>query len=205
MKRFSLKIAVGITTLTAGIVAAGLWGVNPFSLPQNFDVPIPAAIETETAEEYAVYSTILNELFVKDKILFKQLVISNETFTGGIGNSKDMTSEHKLEYKKQHFASVSEEIFADYETKQTHSLKIRPEIRLSVPYTVVNAKEIENPKGNHYNSNIRLSRVGLNRERNKAFVTVNYSCPLCGFGIYLLLEKEKGIWKIKDSFDGCTS
>ena len=206
MRKFSLKIAVGIFAFIIGIFAVGLWFVYPLSLTQTFDISMPAVIETEAREEYAVYSVVINSLILKDKSSLKRLTISNETsFYDNSAYLEDTTFEQRLQDLKKYYQSVGEETLIDYELKNVRPSKIRPDFNLPIEYLLVNEKDTEKSKGRAAALMVRLSKVGFNQERNEAFVYIEYFCPLCGFGSYVHLEKESGLWKIKERFGGWVS
>jgi len=76
MRKITLKIGIGILAFAIGIIATAVWFIAPFSLNQILEVAPLANIENEMTEEYAVYSAVLNDLFVKDKDSVKLLTIS---------------------------------------------------------------------------------------------------------------------------------
>jgi len=206
MRKITLKIGIGILAFAIGIIATAVWFIAPFSLNQILEVAPLANIENEMTEEYAVYSAVLNDLFVKDKDSVKLLTISGQTsFYENVGYLDETTYEQRIQHLKQNYPSVSEETLFDYEAKQTQTFKLYPNFNLPVEYLLVNAKELEKSEGYAAKQMIRLSKVGFNREKNQAFVYVEFFCPLCGGSNHLLLEKENGLWKIKEDFGGWSS
>jgi hypothetical protein len=206
MRKISLKFAVCVIAFIVGVTASAIWFIKPFALNQNLEVAPPLNIETEMSEEYAVYSVVINDLFVKDRNSTNPLSISNQTsFYENVGYLDDTTSEQRVQNMKQYYSSVSDETLLDYETKQTKTFKVYPNFNLPVEYILVDAKEVKKSKGYAAEQMIRLSKVGFNKEKNQAFVYVEYFCGLCGQSNHLLLEKENGLWKIKEDFGGWNS
>lgn len=212
MRRFTLKIAVGLIAFTIGIIFAAGWFLHPIYLNQ-FSERLPQdAVSVEEAEEYAVYSAVITERYVKGDSP-KLLVISNQTsFYGderqraiyGDDYVEKTTSEQRVRQMKQSSPSVSEEILSDYDAKRMQHNKIRHNFNFLVGYTLINEVEPEN--GKKLDRIIRLSKVGFNSEKTQAFVYVEFICfALCGEGNEFLLEKADGVWKIKETFGGWRS
>jgi hypothetical protein len=212
MQRVTLKIAVSLIALTIGIVCAAVWLIHPLSLNQSSEGLPQNTVLVEEAEEYAVYSAVINERYVEGDSA-KSLVILNQTsFYGSeseraiYGNDyvKRTTSEQRIRQMKEFYPSVSEEILSDYDAKRMKPKKVEHNFNLLVEYKLVNEDELENNK--KIDRTIRLSKVGFNSEKTQAFVYVEFICfALCGEGNQLLLEKADGVWKIKQNFGGWRS
>lgn len=206
MKKSLLKSVVGITIFALGIFTVANWLIYPFSLTPNFDVQIPNAIEVEESEKYAVYSAVLKDSFVKNESSPEPLTISNETsFYENADYLKETPFEERIQDFKKYYPSVSEETFVNYESKQVSPSEIRPRFNIPVEYVLVDAKKIKESEGYAAVGMVKLSQVGFNRDKTQAFVYIEYFCPLCGFGNYILLEKENGNWKVKETFGGWVS
>jgi len=212
MQRVTLKIAVSLIAFTIGIVCAGVWFVHPLSLNQSSEGLPQNTVLVEETEEYAVYSAVINERYVKGDSA-KLLVILNQT--SFYGNQRERaiygddyvektTSEQRIRQMKESYPAVSEEILFDYDAKRMKSNKVRHNFNLLVEYKLINEDELENNK--RLDRTIRLSKVGFNSEKTQAFVYVEFICfALCGEGNQLLLEKADGVWKIKQNFGGWRS
>jgi len=220
MRKIKLKILIASLTFIIG-VAVVLSVAYRNSLFQNSSITINSNAESEELEEYAVYSALLNEMFVRDRAKF--LVISDRAmFKDNFGEQK-LSLDEKLQRKKKYYPSVANDTFLDFDTKSTQSSKLKSNFNLSVEYVLINedeltknvlANEAEKEKdkrdGKYFlyekypdaNGLISISKVGFNKEKNQAFVEVELTfCGLCGSGDYVLLEKEQGIWKVKEIFN----
>ncbi len=212
MQRVTLKIAVSLIAFTIGIVCVAVWFIHPLSLNQSSEGLPQNTVLVEETEEYAVYSAVINERYVKGDSA-KLLVILNQTsFYGnqreraiyGDDYVKRTTSEQRIRQMKESYPSVSEEILSDYDAKRMKSNKVGHNFNLLVEYKLINEDELENNK--RLDMTIRLSKVGFNSEKTQAFVYVEFICfALCGEGNQLLLEKADGVWKIKQNFGGWRS
>jgi hypothetical protein len=81
--------------------------------------------------------------------------------------------------------------------KHSKSYKLYPRFNLSINYTLINTEKPEDHDLRR--AIIYLSNVGFDKEKTQAVVYIDYKCGLCGFGMYLILEKENGLWKIKQT------
>lgn len=213
MRRFTLKIASSLLAFTIGIICVAIWFIYPLSLNQSSKFLRPDAVLVEEVEEYAIYSAVINKLYVKGDSA-ELLVISNQTsFYGnqsqtaiyGDNYIKNTTSEQRVRQMKEFYTSVSEETLYDYDAKKMQSSELRHNFDLLVGYTLIDETELE--EGDEkLDRMIRLSKVGFNPERTEAFVYVEFICfALCGEGNQLLLERTDGVWKIKENFGGWRS
>lgn len=212
MGRNTLKIIVGVLAFVIGITATAIWLIYPIS--QNFitEVPPPEILVTEEAEEYAVYSAVIKNLYLKEMKLKEPILISNRTACYGDRESSifgddflnRMTAEQRVSQLKEIFLPVSEEMLFDYDEKQMASKWLRrPKFNLQVEYILVDDINKENYLTDR---SIRFSGVGFNRQRNRAFVFTQFVCSaLCGSSNFILLEKVEGNWKIKEIFEGIRS
>jgi hypothetical protein len=196
MKKTTLKIAISIVAFIIGVSGVAFWFIQPFLLNETVNVSPPENVKTENAEEYAVYSAAINSLFIQDKDFVNLPLISNQTssLTDNAFGLIKPTFEETVLGMKDIYPSVNQEVLSDYVAKQRQSVKLNTNFSLPLEYILTNETEPKNL------SFIRLSRVGFNKERNQAFVCVEYLCPLCGFGEQLLLEKVDENWYIKEKF-----
>lgn len=201
MRRITLKIAVGILAVVVGVIAVTVWFIAPFSLNSTLEIAPIANSESEMTEEYTVYSVVINDLFIKDIQPANFLHILNQTsLYEGVGHPNRKTSEQRIEHLKKSYPTVNEETLFDYEAKQTQTFKLYPRFNLPIEYILINVKELEKRGDSPHYGTIRLSKVGFNKQMSQAFVYVEYLCILCGGGNHFLLEKENGVWIIKEKF-----
>lgn len=182
MKNISLKTCVAIITFTLGIVLVTLW----IKAPNQISVISNIFVVSDETEEYSVYSTVLNELFVNGSE--KLLIISDKA-------SHD-NSPIKL---KPNFNISIEYILID-ETKYEDRILIdetNSEQKSNKPDISEFFKEHPGAGGI-----VRLSRIEFNKEKTEALVEAEFTnCGLCGFGKRISLEKNQGVWKIKKTTD----
>jgi hypothetical protein len=76
MKNTSFKTSVAIITFVIGVVLVTFWVKSE---PQQLTVS-NTVIVTEESEKYAVYSIVLNELFIRNG--YKSLIIFDKTSSG---------------------------------------------------------------------------------------------------------------------------
>jgi len=156
------------------------------------------------SEDYAVYSALLSQKFITDKV--RLVVIEDETLVDKgdtvriAGNFRDLAQR----------LSPMEATLDDYKEKNKTSHRLGREFNLAVPYvffTVEERKEIfkegwdgwkrfyEKYAGSF--GTVSVSAIGFNRERNQALVYVVRACgSLCASGQYVLLVKTDGKWKV---------
>jgi hypothetical protein len=212
MSRNALKIIVGLLAFVIGISATAIWLIYPLSQNSITEVSPPEVLPSEETEEYAVYSAVILNLYLKEKTAKEPLLISDRTtFYGNqvesviIGDAflTEMTAEQRVSRLKAISPSVSEETLFDYDKKQMKSKEFRPKFNLQIEYVLVNENS---KKGYSSERNIRFSSVGFNSQRSEAYVFTQFVCSaLCGSSDFLLLEKVEGNWKIKEIFEGIRS
>ncbi len=211
MIRNKLKIIVGVLAFVIGITVTTIWLIDPLSQNSITEVPPPEVLVIEEAEEYAVYSAVIKNLYLKEMKLREPLLISNRTSSYGERESavfgdnfpNRMTAEQRVSQVKKISPSVSEEMLFDYDEKQMKSKRLRPKFNLQVEYIFVN----ENSREDYLTErSISFSSVGFNKQRNQAYVSTQFVCKvLCGRSDWLVLEKVEGNWVIKEIFEGIRS
>ncbi len=154
---------------------------------------------TDDAESAAVYAAAIEEAF-SDSIMAKSpgyvFVISNMAFADTPAYSKND------KYDSETIASFM---------KLKRPAKLENELMLpwKVPYAIMDEEGLQSANDeDRYNAYrarrfggglIRLSHIGFNRSRTKAFLYIEFAyCPLCEFGEYMLLEKDNEVWKVKE-------
>lgn len=158
-----------------------------------------------TDEDYAVYSTLIKKMIIRNSNPTKAINISDtvpfidEDFII-VDESKTFTIEEQIQEMKEDYALANESTLRDFITKQHPPLKLQSKFDFSFQYNLVNEKRIKDNEGRAFKQVISFPRVGFNEDKTQAFVGINYYCGLCGFGSYVLLEKQNGIWQIKEEF-----
>lgn len=169
---------------------------------------------SEEIEGYAVYSALLEELFVKDDV--RLLAIQKQTISAADSYFIQVIVETPISDMKGYFPSVREDTLLDYRAKNQRPSTLSAELNLPVEYAIIDEVELKDKDGAWIDYHkrytdargvIRLSKVGFNKERTEAFVYVEYTGPfvLGGFGKNILLERNSGVWRVKGQFVGWQS
>jgi len=167
----------------------------------------PAPLETCTADDYAIYSAALNEIFGKQKA--QKLVLIDQTSTGvppGLAATTRFMGKAQPLLKE-----FPKEARDDFDAKnKTHAKIEADKIKTSFEVTLVApdeaAKLVQGRDGwanlrDRYQSHgiTLVSRPGLDSDRTHALLYTGTSCgSLCGGGDLIFLTKEGGQWKVSN-------
>lgn len=189
-----------LCTLVIILLFSGCAGSSPISAPAG---------HSSGAEEYAVYDTVIEQIYIRDQI--EQIVIKDETSLGNFNNEE---LEGIFQRVGSKLTALQKTTFNDFRAKNKQSQRLNELFNLRVNYALI-SKDEENellyqradgwvafykkyPKSQGI---LTTSRVGFNPEMNQALVYVgNQSGPKTGAGYYVLLAKENGTWVIKDRY-----
>lgn len=170
---------VAVLLLAAGQMAA--------SQPGHVDPDGP------DADEYAIYSLLLNQLHPADSYV----VINDHTTVKPFTRTKR---------KFQFAGGLPREIRADFETKNQKRYPLEDQFNLKVKTIFLSQEEIDKlalPEWVEFikkyprHGVIEFSRAGFNARRDRALVyTSNQGGPKSGAGFYVLLSKRNGNWQI---------
>jgi hypothetical protein len=212
MRAIPVKLIISLLTFIVGIFGAAFWAYNTFSSQSSEVAPVmnvepPSMTTSEDDEQYAIYSLLINDLFLTDNKAVTFVNISDRTNSDDeLFYLKKTTHEQRVSSLKKIFPSVNEEILEDFDTKHLlSSPELKPKFNIAVQYDLIDENEINKNEGLASKRVIKFSQVGFNHDKTQAFVDIDYFCPLCGFGKHVLLEKENGKWKIKQEFNGWES
>ena len=162
-------------------------------------------------EEYAVYSALISQKFVREKT--KRLVILNET-ARQFSPSEDADTVWAV---KARIPEASEPVLDDFAKKNKTTSLLERRFKFQVDYVLISDEELDSffkdgfpgegferswkqfyekyPGAPGY---IWLSRVGFDKEKGEAVVYVGSMCDqLCGGGQYVRLVKKDGGWKVE--------
>jgi hypothetical protein len=179
--------------------------------PQSSAISSSDFDTSEGTEEYAVYSHLLKELYVKDGV--ELLMIQKQTISAANHYLMSTFFEVPISEMKKLTPSASEDAFRDYRSKNQQPSILDPGFNLPVKYMFIeeaelkelNESEWEGWRTGKYSGGrgiLRLTKVGFNKDRTEALVYVEFICPLlCGGGGNVLLEKHSGAWRVKERFD----
>jgi hypothetical protein len=174
-----------------------------------------ARIDRVTAEEYAVYSALLNEIKVspQDGKEVKLLVINDQTE----GPDKRCFPEEIARWDDRIRANELKRLLENLMEKNRSSKSLHMKFGVNKKYVLLKSQNyssiFENialdgwtdfykkyPASSGY---ITFSRVGFNSDGTKAVIYREVSCGgLCGYGGYILLSKDNGAWIEINSY-GC--
>src|SRR5262245_56515377 len=166
------------------------------------------------AEEYAIYASVIREMFAGDKVSFdtqtkvKMLVIEDRTVRNAY---VAIWSEDDWGRMKEQFTSLSQETIDDYVKKNAKTHQLTNSFDLKLKYILTPREEIERifksgmdgwaefykqfPDSGGY---MGMSRAGINPGGNQAFVYMQHTCSgTCGSGHYLLLVRNNQGWVVQ--------
>ncbi|MGD2247906.1 MAG: hypothetical protein PVF58_05830 [Candidatus Methanofastidiosia archaeon] len=155
------------------------------------------------AEEYAVYSAIINERFETFII-----VVEDHTVCRSFPGSKLSDT---LESIYQDMPAANKEIFDDFLVKNEQSYPLDHCFHIRGKVFLVSREKLRNIFESDYGWLIfymrypfsqgiaGVSRVGFNKDMDQALVYFkNSRGSLSGAGYYMLLTKKEGVWYIED-------
>jgi len=158
------------------------------SLAQSLSPPTPARMESCTAEDYAIYSAVLTELFGKQG---QKLLLIDQTSTG---IPPGMAAWTRSMVKAQPFLTAfPKEATEDFDVRNKTHARIEPDnIKTSFDITLIAPDKAT--------GNVTLvSRPGLDSDRTHALLYTGTSCGIrCGVGYLIFLIKENGQWKVSN-------
>jgi hypothetical protein len=159
------------------------------------------------AEEYAVYSILIESWYVHNNI--RLIVIEDHSKVDSLVEGLD----NRLDPLMEELPDVKKELIDDFKIRNIQSVPLKPLISLHVPSLLIRNNEIEDifqTDGDGWeefyqrypNSPgiITLSRVGFNPYMDQALVYIgNQSHWRAGSGHFVLLRKENDMWKVQDN------
>jgi len=176
--------------------------------------PVLYASHASPEEDYAVYSALINQKYVTDRI--KLIVIKDQT----VGYTIDRwLAEDPFEYVSKQLAPMSKETYEDFLANNQSPVRLDKQFTLRVDYALIGQEGLDRffkpgqPDENflfrawerfyekypHSPGYVMLSRVGYNATGDQAMVYAARCCHgLCGEGRYMLLTKGGDGWKIKN-------
>ena len=165
-------------------------------------VPTPAPTPDTAAEEVAVYAAAI-EVYLGG--MPDPLVLADQT---ALDISRDVTE--TLDYVTQQLTGTAPETLANFQTRNDRARPLSPDMALPFQYVLLTDNEQQaffQPNAGGWDAFyqrypnaqgiMRLSRVGFNADMTQALVYVgNQSHYLAGAGVYYLLAKEDGTWRV---------
>jgi hypothetical protein len=139
------------------------------------------------AEEYAVYSALIEERFIVQGNRIGPIPIRDYTHYTGFEN-RDVP-------KGAIFEDLEMETWEDFRAKNLQDYPLGDLFNLSIDHMLV--CENENPNATDI---VGLSRVGFNSEKSQALIQID---EIRGWyisnGFFVLMTKDDGAWKIEES------
>lgn len=167
----------------------------------------------QEAEEAAVYSALITQ--VRDDERGTLVVVQDRTVRGTpyrYHDSEDAYLDEVFESLQQDFPLAERETLIGFQANNRQDYPIREPFLSRIKTRLISQQEVERfsyrEPGSWWEAFYRkhpgatgffvLSRVGFNSEMNQALVYRAFSCgSTCGYGSYVLLVKEAGVWKIR--------
>jgi hypothetical protein len=161
------------------------------------------------ADEFLVYKAVLQSFIRKET---KRLVIRKQTTTVA-ENFSSRFGENLIEP----LPTLSKETIDDFGSRNQKPVTLTDRFNLKLKINFVGEEinklfennavggkdgwKIFNKKYPNANGIISISRVGFNKSKTQALISVSHSCgSLCGEGSYKLLKKKNNNWEIEKSF-----
>src|SRR5205085_7359943 len=223
------RLAVALLTFIVGL--AGVWltdlgsqltgaVIDRLMPTPTLDAPADVALSDSTADTNAVYSAVLNTVFVRDGA---RLLVIERQINGGCPACEDPTIAQQMGQSEPFIPTVQKAMQAaqpdtlnDYLAQTKHEQQLKWLFDLKGRYVLVEASELNKLGSREFtglgdfwrnfyarypaaHGLISFSNVGFNQAHTQAFVYVVNTCGgLCGSGRYVLLEKRAGAWEIID-------
>src|SRR2546426_3246717 len=194
MKRFAIYFLTMVATFSVALI---FYAIKP--------KPLKLSPEMREAEEFAVYSALINSFHPQfdGKVLLIQSRTEPFYFYDGVGDETKFIKDNLP-------PATSTDTLGDYKAVDPQAKELSRRFVLNDSYVLLTKEErhqsfatLNSMREFHRDypnsSGIRLlSRVGFNRSFDEALVySWGYCGGDCGGGGYYLLRKEHGIWKLK--------
>jgi hypothetical protein len=143
------------------------------------------------AQEYSIYSTVLNSL---NSDTNSEFVLYDSTVFYDLSNCKD--------FIKSHLPDLFDATINNYQSISRHKVKILSIPDLELTCHLMNHDNISQWRAMYPNASalLQVSRVGFNSDKSQALVYFSeYSAPLDASGGLIFLQKEKNGWFIVKS------
>jgi len=216
MKRLTIRLVIAFITFGLGVTVVTLWldrHRSPERTPTSVSAPSmiqpapPPAHPASRDEEYAVYSALLDGVWISpgDGGKIKLLVINDQT------SVDDYSPEKVFKMYKEPLTPALSAALRDYNVKNGQPRQLTKSFDIKFDYALVSKREFDaffkgKNLGEDWESYYRkypgspgyisLSRVGFSPGMAQAVVYMEYVCgSLCSNGSYFILSKENGEWR----------
>jgi hypothetical protein len=148
---------------------------------------------SSSREEYDVYSGVINH----ERSLDGDLLITEKT-TYGIAIPWSTLDKIGIALTKKFSASVSEEVLADFRSKNEESGALSNKFEIKNHYKLIGES---NNSENNMGTLLSFSRVAFNKERDIALLYFDWhGGPKTGAGGFIVLKKKDGRWQKEAEF-----
>ena len=170
-------------------------------------------IGDQETEEAAVYSALIDRM--KEGERGGLVVVQDQTVRGN-QNYEDASEDYNLDLifasLKRDFPRADRETLESFHANNRQLHPIEYPFLPHIKYKLISQQEVERfsyrEAGSWWETFYQnypgadgffvLSKIGFNREMNQALVYRVFACgSTCGFGSYVLLVKEAGVWRIR--------
>jgi hypothetical protein len=166
--------------------------------------PVDASSQLED-NQYAIYSALINELYTRDRN--KRLIIESQT---SLDEFLSGPTTWNLNYVRENMQNnVTQELLDDFLVKNQQPQALNCRFDASAECVLISKDQLNalSRAGDFWiafyekyraGSITTFSRVGFNREMDRALVYTGDSCGWkCGMGYYVLLARQNNTWTIK--------
>ncbi len=158
-----------------------------------------------SGEEYAIYSALINEMYVNERTKF--LVVVDQTATESL-----ITKGLERKDIREMLSPVASSAVEAFIERSARRETLKASFDLKAKYVLLSHDKREEyfkpgvmegwktleEKYPGASGFIRLAGVGFNPERDEALTYVEHGCgQLCGTGTYVLLRKSTKGWKVE--------
>jgi hypothetical protein len=157
-------------------------------------------------EEYSLLSALIDEMYPKETVKLMVIQAQTTTFTPYRSNLIET-----LQRVKEKIPALDEETLKNFQSQNEQSYLLQRLFKLDANYVLISPEKIGDYFGKdggwwpaYYKDYpesqglMMVSRVGFNSEMTQALVYAsNQSGDLAGEGFFVLLARDKGVWKVK--------
>jgi hypothetical protein len=224
MRKQLLNPAAAVLTFCVGVSAVTLWLLTQRSVfrtthvSTTFSSAAPVSIKADPEKEkYAVYSAVIKDMYLGQES--KLLVIEQDTYCSQTPDSEkvdkkvgDMRRQME-EYAFGKLPALKAPTINDFHAHEQECRSLEEQFDIPIKYQLITSEdfdslfhegEIEGGWNRFYKKYpgssgvISFSNVGFNSEMDQALVSASRGCGgLCGAGHFVLLTKERGVWKVE--------